>query len=166
MQRRHFEARLKDKSTLATYADVAKKGRTGLPEYLRRVCPCGLRQGRPLKTKLRLGVHPPQGRLARVVPRGGRAAASRCPCCNAGVEETVQHALFECGCHNAIRADFFERAEEVYPEFGALSMDARLRLLMSEDTPKKIDGFLYRFLIQLFDSRERRLVSGLAGSRP
>ena len=39
-------------------------------------------------------------------------------------------------------------------------------LLMSEDTPKKIDGFLYRFRIQLFDSRERRLVSGLAGSRP
>ena len=59
-----------------------------------------------------------------------------------------------------------ERAEEVYPEFGALSTDTRFRLLMSEDTPKKIDGFLYRFLIQLFDSRERRLVSGLAGSRP
>ena len=74
--------------------------------------------------------------------------------------------MFECRCHDAIRADFFERAEEVYPEFGALSTDARFRLLMSEDTPKKIDGFLYRFLIQLFDSRERRLVSGLAGSRP
>ena len=101
-----------------------------------------------------------------MVPHGGRAAASRCPCCNAGVEETVQHALFECRGHHAIRADFFERAEEVYPEFGALSTDTRFRLLMTEDTPKKIDGFLYRFLIQLFDSRERRLVSGLAGSRP
>ena len=74
--------------------------------------------------------------------------------------------MFEWRGHHAIRADFFERAEEVYPEFGALSTDARFRLLMSEDTPKKIDGFLYRFLIQLFDSRERRLVSGLAGSRP
>ena len=46
-----------------------------------------------------------------------------------------------------------------------LSTDERLQLL-SEDTPRKIDGFLYRFLIQIFESRERRLVSGLAGSRP
>jgi hypothetical protein len=65
-----------------------------------------------------------------------------------------------------VRVGCVKAAEEVYPEFGALSTDARFRLLMSEDMPKKTNGFLYRVLIQLFDSRERRLVSGLAGSRP
>ena len=142
-ERLHFEAELKERSTLAMYADVVQKDRAGLPEYLKRACPCGLRQGRRLKTKFRLGVHQLQGSLARMVPRGGRAAASRCPCCDAGVGETVQHALFGCRSHDAIRADFFERAEEVYPEFGAMSTDARFRLMMSEDTPMKIDGVLY-----------------------
>ena len=83
-QKREFESELKERSTLAGYADVVKKSRTGLPEYLRRACPCGLRQGRRIKTKLRLGVHQLQGSLARMVPRGIRTAAhSQCGCCNA-----------------------------------------------------------------------------------
>ena len=102
-----------------------------------------------------------------MVPRGIRTAAhSRCCCCNAGVEETIKHALFECATHDAIRRDFVGHVEQLHPEFSTLSTDERLQLLMAEDTPRKIDGFLYRFLIQIFDSRERRLVSGLAGSRP
>ena len=72
-----------------------------------------------------------------MVPRHRRTAAdSRCACCNAGVEETVRHALFDCEAHDDIRAVFFERAAEAHPEFGSLSTDARFRLIMSEDTPK------------------------------
>ena len=75
-------------------------------------------------------------------------------------------ALFECGAHGAIRMDFVENVQQLHLEFSMLSTDERLQLLLAEDTPRKIGGFLYRFLIQIFESRERRLVSGLAGSRP
>ena len=89
-----------------------------------------------------------------MVRRDRRAAASRCECCNAGAEETIRHAMFECRAHDGIRTTFVERAEEVYPEFGHLSQDARFRLLMAEDTPKEIDMLFYRYLIQIIASRE------------
>ena len=75
-----------------------------------------------------------------------------------GVDETARHAMFECGCHVDIRRDFVARVEAVCPAFGSMSTDARFRLVMSE-TPKEIDSHLYRFLIQLFASRERKLAS-------
>ena len=43
----------------------------------------------------------------------------------------------------------------VYPPFGGMSTDARIRLLLADDTPKEIDSIFYRFLIQFFASRER-----------
>ena len=58
------------------------------------------------------------------------------------------------------------RVEKVYPPFGGMSTDARIRLLLADDTPKEIDSIFYRFLIQLFASRERGLASGPAGGRP
>ena len=54
----------------------------------------------------------------------------------------------------------------VYPPFGGMSTDARIRLLLADDTPKEIDSIFYQFLIQLFASRERGLASGPAGGRP
>ena len=92
-------------------------------------------------------------------------AHSRCGCCSAGVEETIRHALFECKAHEDIRKDCFGRMDDVCPDFKSMSTDAKLRLFMSEDTPKELDNFLYRYLIQIFVSRERRLESGLAGGR-
>ena len=78
----------------------------------------------------------------------------------------ILHALFECKTHDEIRAEFLGRVEKVYPPFGGMSADVRLSLLLSDDTPKEIDNILYRFLIQLFASRERGLASGPAGGRP
>ena len=156
-QVRLFSDELKTKSTLAEYVGLIKDG-IGLPMYLRRTCPFGLRHGRRLKTKFRLGAHQLQGSLARLVPRRDRTAAhSRCQCCSAGVDETVRHALFECGCHDDIRRDFYERVDDVHPAFGPMHLDEKFRLLMSDDTPREVDSLLYRFLIQLFASRERRL---------
>ena len=104
--------------------------------------------------------------LARMVPRSVRAAHSRCGCCSAGAEETIKHAVFDCKAHDEIRAEFLGRVTEAYPPFGGMTTDARLSLLLSDDTPKEIDNILYRFLIQLFASRERGLASGPAGGRP
>ena len=126
-----------------------------------------LRYGRRLKTKLRLGAHQLQASLARMIPRDRRRPAdSHCRCCSAGVDETPKHALFVCRCHAEIRGEFLERVEAVCPAFRSMSTDARLRLIMSDDTPKEIHNLLYRFLIQIFASRKRRLESGLAGGRP
>ena len=72
----------------------------------------------------------------------------------------------ECKTHDEIRAEFSGRVEKVYPPFGGMSTDARIRLLLADDTPKEIDSIFYRFLIQLFASRERGLASGPAGGRP
>jgi hypothetical protein len=163
-QRRDLDSRLRDKSTLALYATVASKRRTGLPEYLKRVCPSGLRSGRRLKTKFRLGAHQLRASSARMVRHDRWAVASRCECSNAGVEETIRHAMFECRAHDGIRTTFVERVEGAYPEFGDLSQDARFRLLMAEDTPKEIDMLLYRYLIQIFESRERGPLGLLSNS--
>ena len=88
-----------------------------------------------------------------MVPRSVRAAHSRCGCCSAGVDESIEHALFECKTHDEIRAEFLGRVEKVYPPFGGMSTDARIRLLLADDTPKEIDSIFYRFLIQLFSLR-------------
>ena len=74
--------------------------------------------------------------------------------------------MFDCEAHDGIRAEFLERVKEAHPPFGGMSTDARLSLLLSDETPKEIDNILYRFLIQLFASRERGLASGPAGGRP
>ena len=95
---------------------------------------------------------------------------SSCGCCSAGAEETIKHAVFDCKTHDGIRAEFLGRVKEVHPPFGGMSTDARIRLLLADDTPKstpkEIDSIFYRFLIQLFASRERGLASGPAGGRP
>ena len=167
-QARAFATESAGMRTLVVYAEqLTSETRRGLPEYLGRTCPAGLRHGRRMKTKLRLGVHQLQESLARMVPRQIRTPAhSRCKCCSAGVAETPKHALFECSCYAGDRRAFLEHAKRVHPDFGQMSTDAKLRLLLSENTPKNIDNYLYRFLIQLFSSRERRLASGLAGGRP
>ena len=68
------------------------KARFGLPEYLKRSCPCSLREGRRLKTKFRVGCHPLRSSAARVE----RVRNATCPCCDTGVSETIHHTLFEC----------------------------------------------------------------------
>ena len=84
--------------------------------------------------------------LARMVPRSVRTAAhSRCGGCSAGVDESIEHALFECKTHDEIRDEFLGRVEKVYPPFGGMSTDARIRLLLSDDTPKEIDNIFYRY---------------------
>ena len=96
-----------------------------------------------------------------MVPRSVRTAAhSRCGCCSAGVDESIEHALFECKTHDEIRAEFLGRVEKVYPPFGGMSTDARGRMLLADDTPRELGSTFYRCFIQLFTSRERGLAAG------
>ena len=73
--------------------------------------------------------------------------------------------MLECRCHADIRSEFFGRVQETCAAFRHASRDVKLRFLLSDETPKEVDNHFYRFLIQLFASRERRLASGLAGGR-
>ena len=50
--------------------------------------------------------------------------------------------------------------------FGIATDEQRTHLLLSDDTPEEFDNFLYRYLISLFASREKRLGSLAAGGRP
>ena len=146
---------MKSKSTLKLLAKVADPGRVALPEYLARQCPIGLRHGRMLKTQLRLGTHQLAVSKARMVPAAMRDDThSQCKCCSAGVAETVQHAMFECSCYDDVRDEFLDRVRRIDPLFGMASTETRLRVLLGDDTPKEIDNVLYRFLINIFASRE------------
>ena len=78
--------------TLRNYELWTNVERTDLPAYLKRKCPLGsLREGRRLKTKLRLGCHPLRSSAARMSLTRNAA----CPCCGHG-SETIVHTIFEC----------------------------------------------------------------------
>ena len=103
-----FKKDLKEKSTLANMAIWACEERRGLPEYMKRPCPIGLRDGRRWKTKLRLGRHQLQSSLA-VRERGRDQSETRdyaCKFCNLHVDETAEHALMECQGHDDERESF------------------------------------------------------------
>ena len=63
-----FADGLKSMSTLYNMSKWVQKGRVGLPEYLLRTCTSSLhvREGRRLKTKLRLGCHDPRSSSCRM----------------------------------------------------------------------------------------------------
>ena len=162
-----FKDDLIQKSTLRELKKVVDVDRVTLPEYLTRKCPISLCHGRMLKTQLRLGTHQLASSKDRMIPRGARGPTyMQCRCCSGGVEETVQHALFECECHRGIRDDFVARIRRKDPMFGIATDEQRTHLLLSDDTPEEFDNFLYRYLISLFASREMRLDSLAAGGRP
>ena len=74
--------------------------------------------------------------------------------------------MFECECHRGIRDDFVARIRRKDPMFGIATDEQRTHVLLSDDTPEEFDNFLYRYLISLFASREKRLDSLAAGGRP
>ena len=92
-------------STLRNYELWTDAERTDRPAYLKRRCPLGsLREGRRLKTKLRLGCHPLRSSAARMsITRN-----ATCPCCGHG-SETITHTIFECPKLDDIREEFFSR---------------------------------------------------------
>ena len=137
--------------TLVNLTEWVDGDRRSLPEYLTRHCPAKLRAGRSLKTRFRLGCHMLQHSRKRWV----KTRHDRCPCCREDISETIQHAMFECPEHKEIRDQFIARCSSRYPSFATMDTDERTRLLMADDTPRVLDGILYRYLIFLSASRGR-----------
>jgi hypothetical protein len=149
---------LKEKSSLANLAIWACEERRGLPEYMKRPCPIGLRDGRRWKTKLRLGRHQLQSSLA-VRERGRDQSETRdyaCKFCNLRVDETAEHALMECQGHDDERESFLVRMDEIAPEFRRIRQEEKMKILMADETPAKVDGPLYHFLQSVSASRESK----------
>ena len=95
--------------TLRNYELWTNVERTDLPAYLKRKCPLGsLREGRRLKTKLRLGCHPLRSSAARMSLTRNAA----CPCCGHG-SETIVHTVFEC--HGPKLDDVRASEEMIFP---------------------------------------------------
>ena len=107
--------------------------RADLPAYLKRRCPLGsLREGRRLKTKLRLGCHPLRSSAARMSLTRNAA----CPCCGHG-SETIVHTIFEC--HGPklddVRGDDFpQKLETILPETRNMTNADCLALLMEDES--------------------------------
>ena len=136
-------------STLRNYELWTDAERTDLPAYLKRRCPLGsLREGRRLKTKLRLGCHPLRSSAARMsITRN-----ATCPCCGHG-SETIMHTIFECPKLDDIRGVFLQKLETILPETRNMTNADCLALLMGDDPPQEIENLLYRFLTSLFRRR-------------
>ena len=133
--------------------------------YLARVCPDGLRHGRRLKTKLRLGAHPLAVSASRMIP-GHTAVHAQCKCCVAGVPETICHTLFECPCFDDVRRVFIDRVSAEEPIFRTVPAAVKTRRLLADEVEsEKVENHFYRFLLKIFASREKRLDSLAAGGR-
>ena len=118
--------------TLRNYELWTNVERTDLPAYLKRKCPlASLREGRRLKTKLRLGCHPLRSSAARMSLTRNAA----CSCCGHG-SETIVHTLFEC--HGPklddVRGDDFpQKLETILPETRRNMTNADCLALLMED---------------------------------
>ena len=162
-----FKDDLRTRSTLSELARIADGDRRGLSPYLARVCPEGLRHGRRLKTKLRLGAHPLAVSASRMIPNRTPEDAY-CKCCSAGVPETIRHTLFECPCSafGEPRRVFTDRVCAEEPVFRTVTAEAKTRRLLADEVEsEKIENHFYRFLLNIFASREKRLDSLAAGGR-
>jgi len=146
------------RSTLSDLNHWTDPSSTKIPDYLSQRCPLGLRPGRRLKTKIRLGCHGLFASSAKFESDASkRKSVSVCKCCNLGVAETVQHTLFDCPAYNVLRGEFFLRMDSVHCGFSSLSPRDRLSLLFSDDTAPNVSSRLYRFLINVFHVRQCRL---------
>ena len=90
---------------------------TSLAPHLNAECPNGLRFGRRLKTKFRLGCHHLRCRTSRME----NIRDITCECCKSGEIETVQHTMLHCPAFAKERKGFLERACAVRPGFDAMS---------------------------------------------
>ena len=117
-----------------------------------------LRRGRRLKTKLRLGCHELNDSASRSLPGIQRDSNRTCKCCSLQAKETAAHTLYNCPAYDAIRVDFLQRVEKVAPGASSLNQNEFLKLFLGDSTPKSVSLYFYRFLMNLFDERECRLV--------
>jgi hypothetical protein len=159
----HYKVSISD---LSAWTDVSNPK---APAYLRKLCPIGLRRGRKLKTRIRLGCHDLNQSLSRQLGDKRKDSDKICQCCNRGAVESPQHALLECPLYKDMRALFFSRADDASDGFSSLSDDKKMKLLFSDDTPTLLGSHLYRFLMNVFGFRKCWLVDPTArgeGLRP
>ena len=72
-----------------------------------------------------------------------------CPCCDAGVSETIHHTLFECKAFSDERDAFLSALWSICPDAQSLSDEYRMRFLMGDALPREIENSLYRYLITI-----------------
>jgi len=100
-----------------------------------------------VKTKFRVGYHPLRGSAARME----RVRNATCPCCDAGVSETIHHTVFECKAFSDERDAFLSTLCSICPDAQSLSDEYRMRflmgLMMGDALPREIENSLYRYLI-------------------
>ena len=127
-----------------------------LPYYLCDPCPIGLRGGRRLKTKLRLGCHDLNVSAYRTLKRSDDARVTRAKlCCNCslGAAEDFEHILCHCPCYDTLRSRFWNLVASVDPQLAASSPSVKVSYLLGDSTPRELSLFFYRFLQEVFSRR-------------
>ena len=62
----------------------------------------------------------------------------------------------ECQGHDDERESFLARMDEIAPEFRRIRQEEKMKILMADDTPAKVEGLLYHFLQSVSASRESK----------
>ena len=151
---------MQEKTTLVNLRSWTHVRRKDIPRYLCDFCPVNLREGRKLKTKMRLGCHELNSSAYRKVKH--RTENDKMCICGCGVE-TIEHVLFDCKYYNEQRLSFEKAVHEVMPSFSGMSRKDKLLFLFKDDTSLKLAFRSYRYFIEIFKLRKqdqkRRLVN-------
>ena len=151
---------IKEKKSLANFKKWTDIMRTlPLPGYLCQPTPMGLRWGRRIKTRIRLGCHDFNECCAH---EARTTDVKFCKCCNpGGIEESPYHcvmkkiespyhAVMKCTAYDQIRKEAFDQIHAIYPRFCKLSDEEKMDFLFADNTPIKVSNRLYRFLQNAF----------------
>ena len=155
-QSERFKKAASKNPTAEFLARISSSDRTAV--YLMRDPPREwyLKEGRRLKTTLRLGCHELNSRLGSVNRRGRPNRPTDCPFCPF-IEDTVTHAWCECQKYQNERGRLYTVVQGVDPGFAALPVDEKVRFLLKDDLECKLDRPVYRFLNFLFDTHNTKL---------
>ena len=120
------------KNTLANMKIWTDKEATSLAPYLNVECPNGLRFGRRLKTKFRLGCHHLRCSTSRVE----KVRDGTCECCKSVEMEMVQQTMLHCPAFAKERKGFLGRACgcAVQPGFSAMSRLKQVEIMLGSDS--------------------------------
>jgi hypothetical protein len=169
-QKASFEKAMTSSSTACNLKALSTSDRTA--PYLMRnsFSSWSLKEGRRLKSALRLNVH--CGLNATLHRRSsnssGRSAVfMHCPgpSCRGQVESVV-HFLCICDLYDSVRDEHFAGFQLKAPHFSSLSAEKKVAFLLADDSPAALDALIYRFLFHMFQTRAKLVEPTRPGLAP
>jgi hypothetical protein len=152
-QSRKFSESIKDSATLQNL-DLWSSTDRSTPYFLRAPFRSwSLKEGKVLKTKLRLNCHSLRCKIRLPSLSTNRSASgSHCPHCP-NCPESMTHAICECPSFSTMRDVLYCQIALVDPAFSSLPTHAKLQFILSDISPPQLDAPIYFFLSTLFTAK-------------